>query len=656
VIRIENVSKSFGARVIVKDATYHFPAGERIALVGANGAGKTTLLNMICGLEECDAGQIIRPRECVTGYLPQEPNPRPQASILLECVDGHARIRVLRHRLDAAQADLVAGGRSQAFDAFERAQKNYQDAGGLTVESKARSILTGLGFANAQFEQDPRTLSGGWRMRLELAKVFLNDPDFLVLDEPTNHLDLPSLVWVEGFLKSFRGCLLFVSHDRGLLNRLSTLTAHLSRGQFRIYKGNFDAFLEQKEQIELQDQARAESIARRKAELTRFIERFGAKASKARQAQARVKMLARLQDLEEDIDTPQKEDGVAFSFKCSLPSGREVLRLMQMSIGYKSSMPLSKNLNLTIQRGQKICVIGANGIGKSTLLETLAGHLSSLGGSFEYGYNVSHAYFAQDQMSVLDRQSTVIENVLKRTHLSEKEARSLLGHFLFRGDDVFKKVDVLSGGEKNRVGLAILLSQDANLLILDEPTNHLDMSSAEILSDALQDFEGSILCVSHDREFINSFATHIFVMLPDGQNALFEGNLDDYPRLAEISGFPNILSAAAKTTGTAAMTAVASSMGEAGVTQESRFRTRADAQAEKRERQKLSRKILDLETRMHSLQETISHLDTALLDTGSNYQRAQEIASQLEKLRHEQSELEALWFEANEAHEALNEG
>ncbi|MEN9810456.1 MAG: hypothetical protein RLZZ488_2023 [Pseudomonadota bacterium] len=650
-IRLEHVSKSFGARVILRDASYHFPAGGRVALVGANGAGKTTLLNMICGLEECDSGDIVRPRDCKIGYLPQEPNPNPRPTLLQECVEGHSRIRDLWHKLEHAQAALIEHGSESALEVFEKAQRQFQDAGGLLVESRARGILCGLGFSPQQFDVDPRTLSGGWRMRLELAKVFLNEPDFLVLDEPTNHLDLPSLVWVEGFLRNFSGCLLFVSHDRGLLNRLATVTAHISRGHFRVYKGNFDSFLDQKDMYEQQDVARAEAISRRKAELTRFIERFGAKATKARQAQARVKMLSRLQDLEDEIDLPEKENEVAFNFREPPACGKEILRISQLTIGYSAQKPLARDLRLNVLRGQKICVIGANGIGKSTLLETLAGKVNPLAGAFEYGYQVIPSYFAQDQLNVLEREKSVLENVQRKTSLSEKEARSLLGSFLFRAEDVFKQVSVLSGGEKNRVGLSILLSQEANFLILDEPTNHLDMSSSEILSEALQDYDGTILCVSHDRDFINSFATHIFVMLPGGQNALFEGNLEDYPRLALASGFPNILDF----TPTMA-TGAGSEDGASSGDKQQRQRQRTDAQAEKREKQKLTRKISELELKLQTCQQQIDRLEKGLVEVGSDYKRAQEIAQELSKSREELSDCETQWLEASELLQNLEGG
>jgi len=647
VIRLEGLNKSYGPKVILKDATYHFPAGERVALVGANGAGKTTLLNIMCGIEEADSGAMIRPRECVIGYLPQEPNPNPVTNLLQECVAGHLRISELMRIRDAAQIKLVALGDPAALAAFEKAEADFQDAGGPALESRARGILTGLGFRTAQFEVNPKTLSGGWRMRLELAKVFLNDPQFLVLDEPTNHLDLPSLVWVENYLKQFRGCLVFVSHDRGLLNRLATITLHLSRGNLRSYKGNFDAFLDQKEQFEQQDVARAEAIARRKAELTRFVERFGAKATKARQAQARVKMLARLQDLEDDLDLPEQENSVAFSFPAATPSGKDVLKVEDLSIGYANAQPLACGIQLNIIRGQKICVIGANGIGKSTLLQTFAEVIPPILGKYVSGHQVIPAYFAQDQLSVLQPQKTVLENVLARTSLSEKEARALLGSFLFHGDDVFKQVGVLSGGEKNRVGLAILLSQKANFLLLDEPTNHLDMSSAEILSESLQDYEGTVFCVSHDREFINSFATHIFVMLPGGRYALFEGNLEDYPRLAQVSGFPNILDAAS-----AVPDSTQPNKGSSD--KESRLQQRADAQVVKRERQRLQKKIDELEQQMTRFGDSLRDLELKLENVGSDFVMAQKLGEEQLSLREKLAEVETDWMESSEQLLKLN--
>lgn len=647
-IRISSLRKSFGDRVILRDAHFHFPQNERVALVGANGAGKTTLLNILSGIEEADDGSVVAPREFNIGYLPQEPNAQPLDTVVDECCAGHRKLQQLSLLRDSAQARLVEVGDAEALQRFEQAQTAYSEAGGDSLESRAKGILSGLGFKPSQFHESPNVLSGGWRMRLELAKVFLNDPDFLILDEPTNHLDLPSLIWVEAYLRQFKGCVLFVSHDRGLLNRLATTILHLSGGQLRNYSGNFDAFLEQKEAFEQQDAKRLEAIVKRKAELSNFIERFGAKATKAKQAQARVKMLSRLESLEDSIGQVEQESALSFTLRQPPQSGKSVLRVNDYSIGYDSSKPLASGINLSILRGQKIAVIGSNGIGKSTFLQSVAGVISPLSGSAEVGHNVQVAYFAQDQLSVLEAHKSVLENVMAKTTLSEKEARALLGNFLFRGDDVYKRVSVLSGGEKNRVGLAILFSQSANLLILDEPTNHLDMRSAEVLCGALEDFEGSILCVSHDREFINSFASHIFVMLPNGQFELFQGNLDDYPRLATVSGFPNILDPQYQQLQQDSRAIVQSD-------KQSRAQQRLDAQAFKREKQKLTKRVEEAEAQMNVHTGKIRQIESELEACGADYVQMQALSAALVKFKSDLAEAESSWLELSEQLEALVE-
>lgn len=645
-IRICDLKKSFGDRVILKGANYHFTEGERVALVGANGAGKTTLLNLIAGLDEADGGSVVQPRDFNVGYLPQEPNPAPLGSVVEECCAGHRRLQALACQRDEFQSRLVKTGDEEALRQFEAAQNAFTEAGGDALESRAKGILAGLGFKTAQLSQSPMSLSGGWRMRLELAKVFLNDPDFLILDEPTNHLDLPSLVWVESFLRQFKGCVLFVSHDRGLLNRLASVVIHLASGTLREYKGNFDSFLEQKESVEQQDAKRLEALARRKAELSGFIERFGAKATKAKQAQARAKMLSRLESLEETLEAPEKESSIALKISHPPASGRAVLQIEKLSIGYEAVRPLAADIDLTILRGQKVAVIGANGIGKSTLLQSVARAVPPLAGVIEEGHNVSCAYFAQDQMSVLDAHLSVLENVMKRTALSEREARALLGQFLFRGDDVFKKVSILSGGEKNRVGLAILFSQSANLLVLDEPTNHLDMRSAEVLSAVLQDFEGSVLCVSHDREFINSFASHIFVMLADGRFELFEGNLDDYPRLAAVRGFPNILDPQHHLL-------LMNPDEPSQMDRQTRMQRRTESQTMKRERQKLARRIEEAEVQMARSSEQIRVIESEIEACGADYSKIQVLSRDLQECQAKLAEHEAQWLELNETLEQL---
>lgn len=541
-IRLEKLKKSYGKKIILNDVSYHFPQAERIALVGANGAGKSTLLNMICSLEEHDSGDIIIPSTLKFGYLPQEPNPKPKSSVLEEALSGAKKITHVKEQLDLILHKMEVDYSEDVHKKYEKLEEEFTELGGHTITSKAKGILLGLGFLANQFEQNPLELSGGWRMRLELAKVFLNEPDFLILDEPTNHLDLPSLIWVESYLQSFKGTLLFVSHDRNLLNKLATITLHLTNGKLNFYKGNFDYFLDEREKrIELDAKA-IERLHKRMAQLERFVERFKAKASKAKQAQSRMKMLSKMRDFENEIEQDVDPEEIMFSFRTPPPCGKEILSINNLSIGYTKEKILAQNINQKIYRGQKIAIIGANGIGKSTLLKTISDIITPLHGSYEYGHNVVKGYFAQDQMDYFDGEKTVLENLLDVSmKVTEKQARNLLGNFLFKGDDAYKPVSVLSGGEKSRLGLAALLLKEANFLILDEPTNHLDMSSCEMLGNALDEYEGTVLFVSHDRIFIDTVCTHIFAMTPDGKSALFEGKLDDFEHLASISGFPNIL-------------------------------------------------------------------------------------------------------------------
>jgi len=540
-IRMDGLTKTFGTKTVLENVTFHFPEGARISLVGANGAGKTTLLDILTGVTEADRGTVLKPGRLRLGYLPQEPNASPMVSVLEEAVaggEGYIQTLVRRHR---AALDKMTEDYSEAnHKAWDLIDDEYKHERGYSLEADAKSILAGLGFTPEMISKDPRALSGGWRMRLELAKIFLNRPNFLILDEPTNHLDLPSLVWVENWLQNFSGTLLFVSHDRSLLRRLPNMTLHLQNARLTPYQGNFDKFLEERELRMAEEFAQAETLRKRREHLEKFVDRFGAKASKASQAQSKMKMIARIRDLESDVGGDDQVDSMHIAIPLGQPSGREVVKIKDGAIGYEK--PLSRNINLLVERGQKVAIIGANGIGKSTLLKTVVGHIPALAGTFELGHNARLAWFAQDQLEIMDSSKSVLDNVLEASpKVTQGVARNVLGSLLFRGDDVHKKVGVLSGGEKARVGLARLLLQEANLLMMDEPTNHLDISSCEILSQAIQEFEGTVVFVSHDRDFIDAVCSHVYAMLPDGRGRLFEGKLDDYRRLALKSDFPDVL-------------------------------------------------------------------------------------------------------------------
>ena len=646
-LRLDRISKSFGARVLFADVSYQFPQGERVALVGANGAGKTTLLNILCDSDRPDGGQILAPKQLRIGYLPQEPNPKPEATVLEECEAGASDLLALSREMAAATTALEAEGSDHTAAAaqFAAAEAAYAAAGGYSLSAQAHEILTGLGFGTDLLGRDPRALSGGWRMRLELARLFIKKPDFLILDEPTNHLDLPSLVWVEDYLQTFPGTLLFVSHDRALLNRLATMTLHLAGGRLTSYVGNFDTFLETKAARESQIESEREQLRRRREEMERFVSRFGAKATKAAQAQSRLKMIARLRAVEDTLDAGSDEAELVVSLPDPPKAPRIVLAVERAAIGYSPDRPLARGVSLEVERGAKIAIIGANGIGKSTLLKTIAGRLTPLSGSFNLGAGVQLAFVAQDQADTLDQNATILANVLRTTPLGEREARRLLGSFLFRGDDVFKEVGVLSGGEKSRVGLASAIATRTNLLLLDEPTNHLDMASVESLATALDAYEGTLLFVSHDRQFIDSVATHIFAMLPDGRSMLFPGRLDDYARLADIAGFPNVMRPVHADQGRQPETVSATPKAVDGPTE-------AELKELRRKRQRLKSRLEALDREMERWRRQLAHLQ-ATLAAGGAYADLAKINQDLTQLtsRLEAHELE--WLEKSEEAEFL---
>ncbi len=644
-LAIENLHKSFGARTVLDNVNYRFPDGEKIALVGANGAGKTTLLNILCGLESIDGGRILSSQGLRLGYLPQEPEADPEPTVLEECVAGHRTLSVLKRSMDDALGRLGQDSSEANLAAFEKAESLYRQAGGYSLESRASSILGGLGFGPEKCAMAPRSLSGGWRMRLELAKVFLNEPDVLILDEPTNHLDLPSLVWVERYLQTFRGTLLFVSHDRALLNRLATATLYLAHGQLRAYKGNFDAMLEQREIEAEQIEARRANLEMQREHLESFVERFGAKATKAAQAQSKAKQIERIRALENDLKVEAADQTLVFRLPPAPPAGREILRVKDLSIGYHQA--LASGLQLLVEKGSRIAIIGSNGIGKSTFLKTIAGKIPALSGSFEFGHNVKPAYFAQNQEDTLRFEATILANVLDvRADLGEKDARRILGSFLFTGDDVFKPVKVLSGGEKARVALCRSLLEQANFLVLDEPTNHLDMTSVEILIEGLKSYDGTLMFVSHDRNFIDSLATHIFVMLPDGRSALFHGQLDDYQNLAAQQNFPNVLAPVKETVKGPVVQEKAKENGS-GLEKASATASEEDVKNLRRDRSRLQKQMEKLEKEQTALKAKLQKLEDSLakLDP-SAYVEAQKAHEELRTAQTALETNEEQWLEA----------
>lgn len=647
-IALQQISKTFGQRVILDNVSFQFPNGRRIALVGANGAGKTTLLNMICGVEEMDDGQVIYPQDTRVGYLPQEPNPTPEATVLAECVSGAKKISALKTQMESSLARSNTSTSDADIQKYAQAEDQYRLNGGYEIQAKAQKILDGLGFSNEAQQNSPLNLSGGWRMRLELAKILLDNPDFLILDEPTNHLDLPALAWVEDYLRKFQGTVIFVSHDRALLDRLSDITLHLSRGNLRSYTGGFSKFLEQSLAEQEQREASLESLQRKRASMERFVERFGAKASKATQAQSRVKMIEKLRALESDFAPAEQEQSMHLHLDAGTPSGRQVCTAQQLHIGYDK--PLTSPIDFTLERGQRVAVIGANGLGKSTLLKTLIAKLPSINGTCEFGHQVRSAYFAQDQLEEFQEQQQLLDALMEHSPLGQAEARQLLGSLLFSGDDVEKKVRMLSGGERSRLGLARVLAQKANFLILDEPTNHLDMTSVEVLANALSEFKGSVLFVSHDRQFIDQVCTHVLVLTSDGQSMLFPGQLADYERLAATAGFPNILQVEPDET------LKAKEKNTQGETKSEQKQNHQLAKQLKSKRQSLSNRLSRLEQEMEQLDQKIAALESELAGVAPTaFDQLQKISKSIQDIRNKKDEAESAWLETSEELETASE-
>lgn len=524
---LNNLSKNFHGRTILSDINYNFPQNGRIGLVGVNGAGKTTLLNILCGLDEADSGSVIKPKSKTLGYLPQQPNPNPKETILLECMSGDDELYQTKLDMEEVNTSMGEEFTNEKYEKFERLEQLFRDNDGYAFEYNASKILLGLGFKEESLSNHPNTLSGGWRMRLELAKILIKEPDFLILDEPTNHLDLPSIIWLENYLQKFPGTVLFVSHDEELLNSLPNIILHLKNGQLNEYQGNHEQFLIQHELREEGKLAELKNLQGKIDSLSQFVERFGAKATKAAQAKSKRKMIERLQNAASDIDLDKNDAEINIRIPIKQKSGKEVMHFEDCAIGYDNK-PLVRKISFTAMRGQKIAIVGANGLGKSTLIKTIINQIPFISGTAKIGHNVKMAYYAQDQVEFLDMKKTVLDNLKAAGRdLPEGKARSILGSLLLRGDDVYKPASVLSGGEKSRLSLACLLVQDANFLLLDEPTNHLDILSSEILAESLSQYEGTVMFVSHNRNFINSLATHNIAFSENKEAYFSKGNLED---------------------------------------------------------------------------------------------------------------------------------
>ncbi len=531
-ISFSRIGKQYGRQVLFVDASFQLNPGEKVGLVGPNGAGKTTLFRMIVGEEAADEGDVSVPKRLSIGYFRQDVGEMSGRSVLDESIAGSGRVGDLHHELEALNHAMADPAQADDMDRilarFGEVQEEYDHLGGYALEAQAREILHGLGFDDERIDGDVGALSGGWKMRVAMARVLLGRPDVLLMDEPTNHLDIESIIWLEGFLKALPAALLMTSHDREFMNRIVTRIAEIDGGEITVYSGNYD-FYERERAI--REANREAAYARQQAMLAkeqRFIDRFAAHAAKAAQVQSRVKALEKI----EKIELPKRRRVVQFDFRQPPRSGDQVAVLEGVRKVYGRRV-VHEGMDMTIRRGERWCVMGRNGAGKSTLLKMIAGQVAPDAGDIRLGASLQMGYFAQQSLELLDADLT-IEAQLQKDFPDESIGmlRNLAGAFQFSGDDVDKKIRALSGGEKTRLVMARMLLNPPNFLVLDEPTNHLDLATKEMLLEALAGFDGTMIFVSHDRAFLRRLSNRVLELGgesgTEAQPHLYPGSYVEY--------------------------------------------------------------------------------------------------------------------------------
>ncbi|TAU61146.1 ABC-F family ATP-binding cassette domain-containing protein [Rhizobium ruizarguesonis] len=515
-IRIENISKQLSHRILFIEASAALNRGEKIGLVGPNGAGKTTVFRMINGEEQPDEGQVSCEKGVTIGYFNQDVGEMAGHSAVAEVMNGAGPVSIVAgelRELEAAMADPEqADNMEEIIERYGEVQARYEELDGYALEGRAREVLAGLSFSQEMMDGDVGALSGGWKMRVALARILLMRPDVMLLDEPSNHLDLESLIWLEEFLKGYEGALLMTSHDREFMNRIVTKIIEIDGGTLTAYSGDYEFYEQQRAQNEKQQQAQFERQQAMLAKEIKFIERFKARASHASQVQSRVKKLEKI----DRVEPPKRRQIVSFEFQPAPRSGEDVVNLKNVHKKY-GRRSIYEGLDFVVRRRERWCIMGINGAGKSTLLKLVTGFAAPDQGSVALGASVKMGYFAQHAMDILDGERTVFQMLEDQfPQAGQGPLRALAGCFGFSGDDVEKRCRVLSGGEKARLVMAIMLFDPPNLLVLDEPTNHLDLDTKEMLIKALSQYEGTMLFVSHDRHFLAALSNRVLELTPEG--------------------------------------------------------------------------------------------------------------------------------------------
>ena len=640
VLQVNGITKSFSGTDILNNVRLEVQHRDRVALVGRNGAGKSTLLKIISGEMSADSGDLIMPKDVQIGYLEQHAGIDSHLTIWDEMLTVFKPLLEMEKRLRNLESQMADPSVYDNPQEYERVMKDYdalqvefKDSGGYQYESDMRSVLHGMRFYPEDYEKKVDLLSGGQKTRLALAKMLLSKPDLLILDEPTNHLDIETLGWLEKYLVSYEGAILIVSHDRYFLDQIVTITYEVSRRKVTKYVGNYSAYLVEKAKNYERDKKLYERETSEKAKLEDFIQRNIARASTSKMAKSRRKLLERT----DWMDAPDgDEKSASFTFSIDRPSGNDVLTLDNIAVGYDGK-PVSENINMHAYREDRIAIIGPNGIGKSTLLKTIVKRQEPIDGTIRYGTNVQFGYYDQNQATILGTGTVLQELWDEWPMMNEKDVRSVLGRFLFTGEDVEKPVSTLSGGEKARLSLAKLMLQKSNTLVLDEPTNHLDLDSKEVLENALDDFPGTILFVSHDRYFINRIATKVIDVGPTGVTEY----LGDYDYFIEKKNELEELKAELSVTDTAK--------------QPKTGRMEEDKEFKRQER-RLTRGIAEIEQSLEKLDAEIAILLEELLnpDFADDHVKLMELQEQIDELQMQHDNLSEEWLNLQEELEKLH--